>query len=531
MTMNRILSSDKQRLQDVQELAKKTIQIVKEDQIAFTGSEVIQVPGLLLCDPILSNDEKIYWMFLRRATQSNSYQRMPDQAELAAEMRKSRASIITYTKMLRATRWLSIVGTHRENNLPTRHFYVIHEHPISIEETLGLDDDYIAFLEESCKSRAERLVQYCRNTLALRTTRLHNLAGLGLTGDADNGEATDVKNFDSGDATDVKNFDSGDASDVKNFDSGDASDVKNFDSGDASDVKNFDSGDASDVKNFDSGDASGVKNFDSGAGKGDVYITALEHAHTRTYARAPGGIIKTFGFNNTYSHPSDGGCGGKVDEKFTFLEKPLFAEILRRLNRKYGKGTMRTVLGLLKRGHYRYDGVDFCHWADEEDVTITLMSLLSQQVNAPGKYLEALLYRAHCGELTYLGDQHAQLQAIRKELADKALKEQAAAVQIGDGSVLLDEYNRAYYVTEQWLDGETLVRAQGSGYSRINAGYWHGRSAEEAKLAIVQGKLRFADEATTQRIAMVYQKKRTEEEAEVLTFYRKLEAGNTEGTT
>ena len=472
MSMNRILSNDKQRLQDVQELARKTIHIVKEDQIAFTGSEVIQVPGLLLCDPILSNDEKIYWMFLRRATQANSYQRMPDQTELAAEMRISRASIITYTKMLRATRWLTIVGTHKENNLPTRHFYVIHERPISIEETLGLDGDYIAFLEESCKGRTERLVQYCRNTLAVRANRqLHNLAGLGLVGNSDNG-------------------------------------------------------DASAVKNFDSGDTSDVKNFDSGAGKGDVYITAREHAHTRTYTRAPGGIIKTFGFNNTYSHPSDGGCGGKVDEKFTFLEKPLFAEILRRLNRKYGKGTMRTVLGLLKRGHFRYDGVDFVHWADEEDVTIALMSLLSQQVNAPGKYLEALLYRAHCGELTYLGDQHAQVQAIRKELAEKALLEQAAAVRICDGSVLLDEYNRAYYVAEQWLDGETLVRAQGSGFSRINAGYWHGHSAEEAKLAIVQGKLRFADETTTQRIATVYQNKRTEEDAEALEFYRNFEASN-----
>ena len=494
MTMNRILSNDKQRLQDVQELARKTIQIVKEDQIAFTGSEVIQVPGLLLCDPILSNDEKIYWMFLRRATQANSYQRMPDQTELAAEMRISRASIITYTKMLRATRWLTIVGTHKENNLPTRHFYVIHERPISIEETLGLDGDYIAFLEESCKGRTERLVQYCRNTLAVRANRqLHNLAGLGLVGNSDNR---------------------------------DASDVKNFDNGDTSDVKNFDSGDASDVKNFDSGNASDVKNFDSGAGKGNVYITAREHAHTRTYTRAPGGIIKTFGFNNTYSHPSDGGCGGKVDEKFTFLEEPLFAEILRRLNRKYGKGTMRTVLSLLKRGHYRHDGEDFYHWADEEDVTIMLVSLLSQPVNAPSKYLEALLYRAHCGELTYLGDQHAQLQAIRKELAEKALQEQAAAVQITDGTVLLDDYGRAYYVAEQWLDGETLVRSQGSGRTRISPGYWHGRSAEDAKLAIVQGKLRFADDATTQRIATVYQNKRTEEDAEVLAFYRNLEADN-----
>ena len=158
-------------------------------------------------------------------------------------------------------------------------------------------------------------------------------------------------------------------------------------------------------------------------------------------------------------------------------------------------------------------------------MTITLISLLSQQVNAPGKYLETLLYRAHCNELTYLGDQYAQLQAIRKELADKALQEQAAAVQIRDGSVLLDEYNRAYYVAGEYLDGETLVRDSQSGnYGRINVGQWHGRSAEEAKFAIVQGKLRLADDATTQRIAATYQRKRAEEDAATEAFYRNLNA-------
>jgi len=36
----------------------------------------------------------------------------------------------------------------------------------------------------------------------------------------------------------------------------------------------------------------------------------------------------------------------------------------------------------------------------------------------------------------------------------------------------------------------------------------------------------FADETTTQRIATVYQNKRTEEDTEALEFYRNLEAGN-----
>ena len=47
---------------------------------------------------------------------------------------------------------------------------------------------------------------------------------------------------------------------------------------------------------------------------------------------------------------------------------------------------------------------------------------------------------------------------------------------------------------------------------------------EEAKFAIVQGKLRVADDATTQRIAATYQRKRAEEDAATEAFYRNLNA-------
>ena len=466
---------DDQQLQELRSLMQGD-DLGREDLIVFTGRPSVIMPGELVFDRDLSGDDKIYWAALRFiCSEVGEIKRVPDQGTLADRLGKSRQSISNYQKMLRATRWISVIDKIVVNNLPTRYSYAIHDLSISIEDACRFDPGYMAFiLAEAENKSVERLYRYCRRLLIELDDEL--LALLNSEQEAVRQRVIEEKV-------------------------------------------------ALAVKNPGSGETSAVKNPGSGEESGDVYITAREHAHTRTYTRAPGGIIKTFGFNNTYSHPSDGGCGGKVDGKFTFLEKPLLAEILSRLNRKYGKGTMRTVLGLLRRGHYRHDGVDFCHWADEEDVTMMLVSLLGQRVNAPGKYVEALLYRAHCNELTYLGDQYAQLQAIRKELADKALQEQAAAVQIGDGSILLDEYNRAYYVAGEYLDGETLVRdSQTSNYGRINGGLWHGRSMEEAKLAIVQGKLRVADDATTQRIAATYQRKRAEEDAATEAFYRNLHA-------
>ena len=53
---------------------------------------------------------------------------------------------------------------------------------------------------------------------------------------------------------------------------------------------------------------------------------------------------------------------------------------------------------------------------------------------------------------------------------------------------------------------------------------------KEAKLAIVQGKLRVADDATTQRIAATYQRKRAEEDAATEAFYRNLHANTGKST-
>ena len=124
----------------------------------------------------------------------------------------------------------------------------------------------------------------------------------------------------------------------------------------------------------------------------------------------------------------------------------------------------------------------------------------------PHKYAEALLYRAHCGTLTYLGDQHARLQAIRQRLLDAeeareqaALRNKLAAIRLTDGMVLLDGQGKAYLLAKGELDGKTHAGNTNGDLP------WHGRSEHDARLAVAREQLRIADEDTRQRIAAAHQ--------------------------
>ena len=206
--------------------------------------------------------------------------------------------------------------------------------------------------------------------------------------------------------------------------------------------------------------------------------------HPRVHARTPTHRgIKNKVFNNNQTS-LDGGCGGKVCKKFAYFAQDYFAELLDRLNAKYGKRTTHAVCNLLKQGSYEMDDTAFRHQTDEEDAAIVLMSLLDQAVKVPQRYVTKLLYRAHLGELTYVGDQHQRLNDIRQMLADAAWREQLEALHIADGSVLTDAHGNACLVEQQRLQG--------------NAPAWHGRAVEDIKPAVLRGEWQIAPEDMAQ---------------------------------
>ncbi|WP_314912052.1 hypothetical protein [Cardiobacterium hominis] len=236
----------------------------------------------------------------------------------------------------------------------------------------------------------------------------------------------------------------------------------------------------------------------------DIYNRA--RMHPRVHARTPTHRgIKNKVFNNNHTS-LDGGCGGKVGKKFAYFAEDYIGELLDRLNAKYGKRTTHAVCNLLKQGSYEMDGTVFRHQTDEEDAAIVLMSLLDQAVKVPQRYVTKLLYRAHLGELTYVGDQHRRLNDIRQMLADTAWREQLEALHIADGSVLTDAHGNACLVVQQRLQG--------------NAPAWHGRVVEDIKPAVLRGEWQIAPEDTRHALREQLRQSAAEEQRKNEDFWQ-----------
>lgn len=197
---------------------------------------------------------------------------------------------------------------------------------------------------------------------------------------------------------------------------------------------------------------------------------------------------------------------GNAGKKFAYFAEDYIAELLDRLNAKYGKRITHAVCNLLKQGSYEVDGTVFRHQTDEEDAAIVLMSLLDQAVKVPQRYVIKLLYRAHLGELTFIGDQHQRLHDIRRALADAAWREQLEALHIADGSVLTDAHGNAWLVEQQRLQG--------------NAPAWGGRTVEESKAAVLRGELQLAPENVAQTLREQLRQSAAEEQRKNEDFWQ-----------
>ena len=152
------------------------------------------------------------------------------------------------------------------------------------------------------------------------------------------------------------------------------------------------------------------------------------------------------------------------------------------------------------------DGTVFRHQTDEEDAAIVLMSLLDQAVKVPQRYVIKLLYRAHLGELTFIGGQHQRLHDIRRALADAAWREQLEALHIADGSVLTDTHGNAWLVVQQRLQGNTPQ--------------WGGRTVEESKAAVLRGELQLAPEDMAQTLREQLRQNAAEEQRKNEDFWQ-----------
>ena len=424
--------------------------------LAYAGRKYVVMPGELLFDRVLNDSEKIYWSALRALCENIT--QFPDQQVLADALGKNRTSINSYNKMLRATRWIRVAETVRQNNLPTRQTCIIYDNPLPLLEAVNLDSHYLPFIiSEADQGKQPRLRDYCRELiLSLDPDTRFALEAFGLR--------NKLKQSPWYQPTELPA--------VESSDSGESSVVENSDSGESSVVENSDSGESSVVENPDSGESSAVENPDSGEKSGDIYNRARTHARTEPRAGAPTQIgIKSSGrrFNNPSNQPDGWGCGGREGDvsdadgsPFAFLDAPPLSRLIPHLQARYGNKTAHAILNRLKAGHYTFRDETFRYRVDAEEAAIVLMSLLDRDVHAPLNFVDGLIHRAMQGNLTFQGGQYRRFQELTAD-PDRDEKPATPAVpELPDGTRFIGRSGSRYRIENRCLINEATGTNGGS---------------------------------------------------------------------
>ena len=458
----------------------------------------------------LDAEEIRLWM-LCQAMQQGRGHITPDQRQIASILNTTQSTISRRMKTLRALRYLALLPG-RTKNIRERQSYIVYSQPASIETVLLVDQHYLIFLQDESRKGGSRLRQLCKDELFALPRDQYELY-LALPADASVSEEDAGTITDEGVPQTISLPLCTPASRGEEAESPlctPASRGKEAESPlctPASRGEEAESLLCTPASRDEEAESPLCTAASRGEKRGDIYNRA--RMHPRVHARTPTHRgIKNKVFNNNHTS-LDGGCGGKVGKKFAYFAQDYFAELLDRLNAKYGKRTTHAVCNLLKQGSYEMDGTVFRHQTDEEDAAIVLMSLLDQAVKVPQRYVTKLLYRAHLGELTYVGDQHQRLNDIRQMLADTAWREQLEALHIADGSVLTDAHGNACLVVQQRLQG--------------NAPAWHGRAVEDIKPAVLRGEWQIAPADTAHALREQIRQSAAEEQRNNEDFWQDMQ--------
>jgi hypothetical protein len=130
--------------------------------VIFTGNFSHSIPHNLLFDPVLNPADKTLWMIIRANIinpQAPGY--VPSRDELAIAMGCAAPTVSRARATLRIGRWMTFLRTVRDDQKRfVGDIYLLHDEPLSLADTLALDEGYIRFLEDqargSSKSKSNR---------------------------------------------------------------------------------------------------------------------------------------------------------------------------------------------------------------------------------------------------------------------------------------------------------------------------------------------------------------------------------------
>ena len=121
--------------------------------IIYTGNVQHSIPHNLLLDPVLTPADKTLWMVMRAfITNPRAPGYIPSRDQLSAGMNCSRPTITKARNTLRIGRWMTYCRTVRDNKQRfVGDVYLLHEEPLSLQDTLELDPGYIDFLTDQAQ--------------------------------------------------------------------------------------------------------------------------------------------------------------------------------------------------------------------------------------------------------------------------------------------------------------------------------------------------------------------------------------------
>ena len=131
---------------------------IQEHGLLFFGNQHETVPTRLLFDPYLTSRAKLAWQLIKykaREFQSGMFPSYEVLAKLLSDKPYDNAllsrKLVSQTLLLlRLTRWLTLCETVRNaQGQVVGNFYILHDEPMPIIDTIQLNHDYIALLEKS----------------------------------------------------------------------------------------------------------------------------------------------------------------------------------------------------------------------------------------------------------------------------------------------------------------------------------------------------------------------------------------------
>ncbi|WXG54995.1 MAG: STY4528 family pathogenicity island replication protein [Candidatus Sedimenticola sp. (ex Thyasira tokunagai)] len=127
--------------------------------LLYFGNWQDPIPRLLILDRALDASDVRLWAYLRTLfTQPGMPTVFPGYREIQKDLPMARATLAGCISTLRATRWITRCTTVRDAKGRFKgNIYALHEEPLSLADTLHLDNEYMSFLARATQHGYKRV--------------------------------------------------------------------------------------------------------------------------------------------------------------------------------------------------------------------------------------------------------------------------------------------------------------------------------------------------------------------------------------